>query len=417
MTPVSALEDPPSRVLPPLGVAKRFVKGILVAPLALACAAPAPETAPEEVPEWTLRRTVRIGSADDPIYGFSAVGNVLAGENSVYVLLPQEGRIRVFTRSGEFVRDLGAGRGAGPGELSAPTMLGRREPGILWVGDQALGRFTFFDLTSGEAETIPYHAYVSDVHGTTGFEPLVPLFDLRAAAIRIPSGTGGGRGAFTTMPLVALDTAGTVRDTLAMLAWAVRVAITDGALDDGVFYRRHPLDRGDTWQFTPDGSGAVIVQRRSWTGAGPAEYGVTRVTSEGDTLFHRRMAYEPLPVPNGYYDRDIEESLNLPIVADRREFAGALREFLERVRYFPPVTNVQVGSDDTIWIAGPDEGGERTWLVLDPTGATIGRFRLPAASRVSDANRTEAWVVEKDALDIPYVARYEIVLDRREAGG
>lgn len=389
-------------------VAKRFVEGILVAPLALACAAPVPEEAPEEVPAWTLRRTVRIGSVDDPIYGFSAVGDVLADEHSVYVLLPQEGRIRVFTRSGEFVRDLGVGRGMGPGELAAPTMLGWRGPGTIWVGDQRLGRFTFFDVASGEAQTIPYHAYVSDLHGTTGFQPLVPLFDLRAAAIRIPSGTGVERGAFRTMPLVALDTAGTIRDTLALLARAVRVAITAGAVDDGVLHRSHPLDRGDTWQFARDGSGAVIVHGRSWTGTGPAEYGVTRVSSEGDTLFHRRMAYEPLPVPNGYYDRDIEESLDIPIVADRRAFADALREFLERVRYFPPVTRVKVGSDGTVWIAGPDEGGERTWLVLDPAGATIGRFRLPAASRVSDADRTEAWVVEKDALDIPYVARYEI---------
>lgn len=398
-------------------VAKRLLKGILVVLLVLACVAPEPEGAPEEVPEWTLRRTVRIGSADDPIYGFSTVGDVLAGENRVYVILPQEGRIRVFTRSGEFVRDLGAGQGVGPGELTAPTMLGWGGPGTVWVGDQRLGRFTFFDVASGEAETIPYHAYVSDLHGTTGFQPLVPLFDLRAAAIRIPSGTGAERGAFTTMPLVALDTAGRVRGTLATLGRAVRVAITAGAVDDGVLHRRHPLDRGDTWQFARDGSGAVIVQGRSWTGTGPAEYGVTRVDSEGDTLFHRRIAYEPLPVPDGYYDRDIEESLDLPIVADRREFAGALREFLERVRYFPPVTNLQVGSDGTVWIAGPDEAGERTWLVLEPTGATIGRFRLPAASRVSDANRTEAWVVEKGALDIPYVARYEIVLDRRDAGG
>jgi len=57
----------------------------------------------------------------------------------------------------------------------------------------------------------------------------------------------------------------------------------------------------------------------------------------------------------------------------------------------------------------PDEGGERTWLVLDPVGATIGRLRLPAASRVPDADRTEAWVVERDALDIPHVVHYEIV--------
>jgi len=78
-------------------------------------------------------------------------------------------------------------------------------------------------------------------------------------------------------------------------------------------------------------------------------------------------------------------------------------------RYFPPVTNVVVGSDGTAWIAGLDENGEREWLVLDASGASIGRFRLPTGWRIGYANRNEAWVLERDALDIPYVVRYEIM--------
>ena len=39
----------------------------------------------------------------------------------------------------------------------------------------------------------------------------------------------------------------------------------------------------------------------------------------------------------------------------------------------------------------------------------IARFRLPSTSRVSYANRHEAWIVERDALDIPYVVRYKIL--------
>ena len=30
-------------------------------------------------------------------------------------------------------------------------------------------------------------------------------------------------------------------------------------------------------------------------------------------------------------------------------------------RYFPPVTNVSMGSDHTTWLAGPDEDGRRAW--------------------------------------------------------
>ena len=58
--------------------------------------------------EWSLRRGVAIGSVDDPVYGLSEVRGVLADADYVYVLLGQEGKVRVFTRAGEFVRDLGS---------------------------------------------------------------------------------------------------------------------------------------------------------------------------------------------------------------------------------------------------------------------------------------------------------------------
>ena len=64
--------EAPRREVPvaDMRAARRFVGGILLVPLALACAAPAPERAPGEVPEWTLRRSLVIGSPDHPVYAF-----------------------------------------------------------------------------------------------------------------------------------------------------------------------------------------------------------------------------------------------------------------------------------------------------------------------------------------------------------
>ena len=42
-------------------------------------------------------------------------------------------------------------------------------------------------------------------------------------------------------------------------------------------------------------------------------------------------------------------------------------------------------------------------------GASIGRFRLPTGWHVDYGTGTKPWVRERDALDIPYVVRYEIV--------
>jgi len=331
---------------------------------------------------------------------------VLADRDHVYVLLARDGTIRVFTRDGEFVRDLG-GRGSGPGELALPMTMGWSKPGTLAIGDAELRRFTFYDVATGEVRTIPYHAYSPDAHGTARFVPAVALSESRTAARARPSEV---EGILTTVPIVVLDTAGALLDTLALLSVPTSVEISG---EDGTVRLSHPIETGDVWRFAPDRSRALVVEGRTWTGAGPAEFGVTMVDSNGDTLFHRRVDYTPRPVPDGYYDGEIEKMFGYPemseVVAGRRAFTNAVREFFEQTRYLPPVTTVTVGSDGTAWIAGVDEDGEREWLVLDASGASIGRFRLPTRWHIDYANQNEAWVLERDALDIPYVVHYEIV--------
>ena len=382
------------------------------ATMALACGAPAPDEGTGEVPEWTLQRGLAIGSPDDPVYGLWAVGGVLVDEDRVYVVLARDGTIRIFTRDGEFVRDLG-GRGSGPGELTLPTTLGWSEPGILSIGDSELRRFTFYDVATGEARTIPYHAFSHDAHGPTVFDPAVVLLGLRTAAVPRPSDAAPEQGILTTLPIVVLDTAGALRDTLALLSVPTSIEISAGLVEHGRARLSHPIEGGDQWRFAPDRSRAVVVEGATWAGDGPAEFGVTMVDSNGDTLFHRRIPYVPRPVPDGYYADEIEKWVGYrgldEVIADQRAFTNAVREFYEQTRHYPPVTNVVVGSDGTAWIAGLDEDGEREWLVLDASGASIGRFRLPTRWRIGYANRNEAWVLERDALDIPYVVRYEIM--------
>lgn len=326
--------------------------------------------------------------------------------------MARDGTIRIFTRDGEFVRDLG-GRGSGPGELTLPTTPGWSEPGTLSIGDAELRRFTFYDVATGEVGTIPYHAYLPEAHGATAFDPVVVLTDLRAAAALRPSDAAPERGILTTVPMVVLDAAGALLDTLALLSAQTSRNVTAGVVADGTVRLGRPVQQGDKWRFAPDRSSIVVVEGGTWAGEGPAEFGVTMVDSNGDTLFHRRIAYTPRPVPDGYYDAEIEKMFDHRIMAealaDRRAVTNAVRGFYEQARYYPPLTNVIVGSDGTAWIAGLDEDGEREWLVLDASGASIGRLRLPAGWHVRYGNRNEAWMVERDALDIPYVVRYEIM--------
>ncbi len=362
-----------------------------------------------QTPEWSLQRGVAIGSVDDPVYGLSAVRDMLADADHVYVLLGQEGRVRVFARAGEFVRDLG-GRGEGPGELMTPSSMGWHGS-RLWVADVGLRRFTLFDVATGEAETIPYGVDAPLAYHFLSVVPRAILANGRLVGSPTCSGMRvAARGGILHLPQLVSDTTGTLRDTLALLTVAGGpVEIRDGLAPDARMYLTHSLPDDDLMAFAPDGSSAVQVKRTSWEGSGPAEFEVAKIGALGDTLFRRRIGYEPRPVPQRFFVDEVSRRLDRPNVVNRRAHARALREFYEQRRYFPPITTIRVANDGATWLAGPDEDGVREWLVLDASGASIGRVRLPTTSLVSAANRTEVWVVEQDALDIPYVVRYEIV--------
>lgn len=380
--------------------------------LSLACTTPASDRPHGQTPEWILERRMTIGDVDHPYYGLSVVSDVLADDEHVYVLLPRDGEIRVFTRDGEFVRNMG-GRGEGPGEIMFPGRIGWFGPATLWVADGRSARFTLFDVTAGEAETVPFRVDTPEIYHTYGMRGLSPtaiLANGQFAAAPQLTAAGLAEGVVTKSPVVVVDSAGTLRDTLALLSVDRAAKITAGLVDQARRYVLHPLQERDMLAFAPDGSSGVIVNRRSWTGTGPAAFSATRIDLEGDTLFHRRFAYEPVAVPDGFYDEMITESVDPSrYVVDRRVFTEALREFYEQRRFFPPVTAAVMGMDYTTWLAGPADGGSRDWFVLDERGSPIGRFRLPTDTYILFANKTECWVEETGPLDIPYLVRYDIV--------
>lgn len=387
----------------------RIISGVMLG-LVLACGVhPVSGPVLGQTPEWSLRKVAAIGSVDDPIYGLSDVHDVLTDADHIYVLMVREGKVRVFTRAGEFVRDLG-GPGEGPGELLTPSSMGWHGS-RLWVADVGLRRFTLFDVATGQAETIPYSVDSPIADYVVSVVPRAMLANGQLvgsptfSAIRAPA-----RGSILHSPLLVSDTTGSIRDTLALLSLGGGPAeIRSGLAPNARTYLLHPLQDDDLVAFAPDGSSAVSVKRRSWEGSGRAELEVVKVDVLGDTLFRRRIGYEPRSVPEGFFTAQISRRLDKPTVVDRRAYARALREFFEQRQYFPPVTSVGVANDGTIWLAGPNDGDERVWLVLDESGAIAGEFRLPRASRVAFVTEAECWVVEKDALDIPYVVRYEIV--------
>ena len=369
-------------------------------------AAPVSGPVSGQVPEWTLKRGVTIGSVDDPVYGLSGVGGVLADAERVFVLLRQDATVRVFSRAGEFIRDLGR-RGAGPGEFTRPNRMGWHGS-RLWINESMSPRLTFFDVATGEAETIHYRANVpGSLHR---WMPLAVLADGRVVASpELVTGPGGALGA-SELPIIVTEPGGTLRDTLTRQSIDGLVGRITAGRSVGEVWVTSPIPDLDLITFAPDGSSVVVVKRQDWDGrTDPAEFEVTKLGLHGDTVYRRRIEYEPRPVPSDYFDDRIADDMDDPNVSNRRAYVRALREFYEQRRYFPPVTSVTVGSDGTTWLAREREDGERERLVLDGSGSAIGRFRPPPGGGVWLADLTECWVVERDALDIPYVVQYNIV--------
>ena len=382
------------------------VRGLLLAYALALGVAPVSGQVSGRIPEWTLERGISLGSVDDPVYGLSGDVRVLADAERLFVLQPQDGRVRVFSRSGEFVRDLGR-RGEGPGELMQPGGMGWYGS-RLWVKERISARLTLFDVATGEAETTQYRA---DVPGSLDrWLPFTVLADGRIVASPAITTGPGGQMAASGIAFIVTEPDGTLRDTLVQLSIGGNIGRITAGLAGGENWIVSPLRDNDLIDFAPDGSSGVLVTRRSWDGrTSPAEFEVTKIDLHGDTVYSRRVEYEPRRVPSDFFDDEIAAAVERPNVNNRSAHARALREFYEQRRYFPAVTVITVANDGTTWLAGVEEGGEREWLVLDGRGSAIGRFRLPASSYVAFADLTECWVVERGALDIPYVVRYDIV--------
>ena len=218
-----------------------------------------------QVPEWTLERGVTIGSVDDPVYGLSEVGGILADAERAFVLLRQDATVRVFSRAGEFIRDLGR-RGEGPGEFTRPNQIGWHGS-RLWINESMSPRLTFFDVATGEAETIRYGA---DVPGSLHrWMPSAVLADGRVVASpQLATGPGGAMGA-SELPIIVTEPDGTLRDTLTLQSIDGLVGRITAGRSVGETLVTSPIPDLDLIAFAPDGSSVVVVKRRAGTGARP----------------------------------------------------------------------------------------------------------------------------------------------------
>jgi hypothetical protein len=376
---------------------------VLASVLAGACDARPGERGPSL---WTIEPELRVGRIDGP----DALGEVIAVQvgalSEILVVEWREGSVRVFDASGRSVRRIGRS-GSGPGEFSQPGVM-TWSGDTLVVSDPMLRRLQMFDASGTLVGTIsPQPRALS---GTVG-PP--------AVAGRLADGTLLGNafiashliqsGIVRDEPVVRMREDGTLLDTLAVVAVTNRQLSLP--LGSAMLMTQQPVSDAPIWLAAYDGTGIIVVDRAVVAGE-PALYRVTRIGVEGDTLFSRSYAYQPVPfdatLVDGVVDR-LAERLGAgghhPIEALR----AAIREHAYLPSSLPPVTRVVAGRDGTLWIRREEMSDMVVWDVLDESGDELGNVMVPRDVTVHQASRELVWAVEKDELGVNYIVRYRVL--------
>lgn len=331
--------------------------------------------------------------------GAIAVGR----DGSIAINQMQDRVVRFFSADGETRGEFG-GEGAGPGEFERPVQLGWLEDS-LWIYDAGLHRITLLTPQRDLARTIPVKP---GARPPPGSEDRIPGAEF-ASVIGL---RGGGALIAHVMPywdrspegfrqhtfFAALDEAGTITRVLARIPSGEVSVMADGGSASIPFANR------TVEAASRDGSMAAFA--RATIAIDAPSVAVHLFSDTGDTLFVRSYPIDLVPLPASVRDS----------VADRfasrltfsTSLADAMRREVGKITVHPPLQDLIVGRDGTVWIALASRNGERPYLALAPEGEALGRVHLAERSRIAEAERGRVWVIEKDEFDVESLVRYRV---------
>jgi hypothetical protein len=362
-----------------------------------------------EVPLWRVQRAAVAGAGDGP-GGLTTVGPVtVGGDGALYVAQPQEHVVKVYDASGRYLRSIGR-EGAGPGEFDWISGMGWKGDS-LWVSDAAQARITVFAPDGTAGRTLGFS------HGSAMTE----------GRVNVPGDllTDGSVLGFWMAPLHLLVT-GPLRVPMVRFSPKGEPLAVLGHLDKrnefGVLrsdnsqsYFPQPFADAALSAVAPDGSSLVIARREAATSGGSATFHVERILPSGARAFARNYLYRPIPLSREAAEQAVEKLVAGMGAANIRRpsdaaLGRAIRQALYRPRYLPPVNEVVMGRDGTIWLRREALGRSHAWWhVLDARGRLVARAWVPANLQVRYADASQLWAVELDALDVPTLVRFRVV--------
>ena len=334
---------------------------------------------------------------------------VVAPDRRVFLCDARISLVFELAPDGSLRRTIGRS-GGGPGEFNSVVMLGFRGDS-LWAFDAGLNRVSLFPLDgTGRPLMIGLRGVLpapgNDLNDyASGGNPESLLSD---GTMLVTQREGDQarpveaqvRVFRTRRDLEILDTLGAIsqRHALIFTEWT-----------DGASFIMQPFNDMRIFTSAQDGSMVVEVDRTAPSDGEETSFRLVARNGSAAPLFTRDISYRPRRLR----DSDVEQALKIfrdpaaklpgPVTVD------SIRRKLYRPAFFPPVREVHVGRDNTIWLRvgfadSPASGAD--WLVLSPRGFPLARVTTPATFRLLEADRHTLWGVEGDPLDIPVLTRY-----------
>lgn len=382
------------------------------------------ESARESTTWLALEEDLRIGSLDDPDEAFGIVTWLRVGpDGRVYSHHFGDSFLRRWTPDGEPDGQVGRA-GEGPGEFEDPRTFGFFGD-TLWVMDIRRYRVTFMDGDGMLLGTVSPPVNIGrdpNRPDLPAARPVRPLRDGTFLAITPGFSSRVASGDLTEAPAQRVSVEGQLLQEFWSMPYRpsdVFELTFDGG---GGRYANQPFE--DSFRTEMDSFDRYIVlNRRIDANPDSPEYSLTKIALEtGDTIWHRPVPYQPVPVTEARADSAIAaRAASWHPGLSEREAGLTLASLEARVRestfipdYLPPVEEIAVSATDQIWVRSflPTSDGHE-WTVFDTEGNPIATVLTPTDVAIRWITAEHVWGSVTDELDVPYIVRYPIQRESR----
>lgn len=343
---------------------------------------------------WRIVEEIRIGSDDgDSPEVFGRIGALATDSvGRIWVFEAQDQVIKVFDRSGKFVRSVGR-RGGGPGEFANAAGIEALPDGRMVVFDHQNARVSWFDSAGKFLSSVKLSGGIQVFPWPGRLDRYGFLHDIASASRGVRPGTFG-------LALVRYDQTMVPLDTVVMPQWQGTSNTFDLDMSGGGSIRASvPYSEGQLSRLGPDGTVWAVL-----TGS----YELLQINREGDTARLVTKPFTPVPVT------DLEKDTAIARLKWFTDQGGKVdRGRIPNTK--PIVQDFIVADDGYLWIqkatADTSLNGRRFDL-FDPEGRFLGEVSIPFVMSLSPRPKvTSEFLIAttQDEDGIPYVVRARII--------